>query len=112
MTDTVIWSIVIVVGLAALGWFELARSGKLSGPKVRKIRATALAVVILLFGLTAGVLAVTWALLLFAEIWQGILIFIGVVAGVAAMVTMFFRQRSFFYVSALVLAFVLIWIVL
>ena len=112
MTDTVIWSIVIVAGLAALGLFELARSGKLSGPKLRKIRATALAVGILLLGLVSGVLAVAWALLFFAEVWQYLLIFLGSVAGLAVMVTLFFRQRPVFYVSALVLAFALIWIVL
>ena len=112
MTDTVIWSIVIVVGLSALRLFELARSGKLSGPRVQKIRATALAVVILLFALTAGVLAVAWALLFFVEIWLPILIFLGSVAGLAVMVALFIRQRPFFYVSALVLVFVLLWIVL
>lgn len=112
MTDTVIWSIVIVAGLGGLGMFELARSGKLSGPKVRKIRTTALAVVILLFALTAGVLAVAWALLFFVEIWLPILIFLGSVAGLAVMVAMYFRRRSFFYVSALGLVFVLLWIVL
>ena len=105
MTETAIWLLVIVAGIGALGLFEVARTGRFAETTWTEVRAAAFGAFFILITVVAGVLAITWAVVVFfVEIWQPFLIAIGVLVGGALLLTMWFRLRSFFYASALALA--------
>ena len=113
MTETVLWLVVILAGVAALGVVEAVRSGKLAGGRWEEVRVMAMGAAVILVTLVAAVLAITWVIVIvILEIWQPFLIGAGVLIGCVAMTTMYFRQRNYFYVSALALAVALILLVL
>ena len=95
MTDVIVWSILGTVGVAVLAAVELVRSGTFSTPKWENISTAVFSVLLLVLGLTAGVLAVTWAIVvIFWEIWEVILMAVGVLAGVVALLALYLRLRS------------------
>ena len=101
MSDTAIWVLVILVGIMALGVAESARSGRLAGVRWDSVRTVAVTAVMVLLAITSLLLVVAWTVVvLLVEIWQPLLIFIGVITGSVAMITAFARHRSMFYLSA------------
>ena len=113
MTQLAIWLLVILVGIAALGLVEAVRSGKLAGGSWQQVRTVAMGASLVLLTLLAGVLAVTWVIVIFlAEVWQPLLISIGAAIAGVTLIAMYARQRSFFYASALALAAAVILLVL
>ena len=104
MSETAIWLLVIVAGIAALGLFEAARAGRFANTTWSDVRTAALGAGFILVTLIAAVLALTYAVVIFLwEIWQPFLIAVGVLAAGALLLLMWFRLRPFFYASALVL---------
>lgn len=113
MIDTAIWLLVILVGIMALGVAESARSGRLAGVRWEEVKTMALGAVMVLITLTAAVLALTWAVVVFlAEVWQPFLIASGALVGGAAMIALFARRRSMFYASALAVTAIVLLLVL
>lgn len=113
MTETVLWLVVILAGVAALGVVEAVRSGKLAGGRWEEVRVIAMGAAVILVTLVAAVLAITWVIVIvILEIWQPFLIGAGVLAGFVIMTAMYLRQRNYFYVSAMALAVALILLVL
>jgi hypothetical protein len=113
MTEVAIWLLVIVAGIAALGLIETARGSKFAETTTwSEVRTVALGAAFIFITLIAATLAVTWAVVIFfAEIWLPFLIAIGVLVGGAVFLTLWFRQRSFFYASALALVVALVLLV-
>lgn len=113
MTEMAIWALVIFAGVVALGLIEAVRSDRFASARWQQLRAAALAAALIIVTITSGILAVTWVVVvLLWDVWLPFLITIGVIAGAATLITMYFRQRSFFYASVLVLAAALMLIVL
>ena len=101
MSDTVIWVIVILAGIMALGVAESARSGRLAGVRWDSVKRVAMGTAVALITITSTVLVIIWVIVvLLVEIWQPFLIAMGMLAGIGAMITTFARHRSMFYASA------------
>jgi hypothetical protein len=95
MTQAGIWLIVIVAGVALLGVTEAVRSGKFSGPRWEAARFAFVAAALAIVTLTSGVLAVTWVIVvLIWEIWEALLVALGVLAALALLVALYVRRRS------------------
>ena len=79
MSETAIWLLVIVAGIAALGLFEAARTGRFANTTWSDVRTAALGGAFILITLLAAVLAATYTVVIFLwEIWQPFLIAVGV----------------------------------
>ena len=95
MIEVILWSIAGIVGVAVLGTVELVRSGTLSTPRWETIKTVVFSVLMIALGLTAGVLAITWVIvIIFWEIWEILLMAVGVLAGVVALLALYLRLRS------------------
>ena len=113
MTEMALWIIVFLAGVVALGVVEAVRSGKLAGGRWENVRTIALGAVVILLTVVSAVLAIIWVVVIvFFEIWLPLLIGAGVLVGIVAMISMYLRQRNYFYVSAVALIIALILLVL
>ena len=102
MPAIAIWLFVILLGIMALGVAESARSGRLAGVRWEVVKTMAMGAAIILLTVIAGVLVVVWTVVvLLVEIWQPLLIAVGVVIGSFAMLITYPRHRSLFYFSTL-----------
>jgi hypothetical protein len=80
-----IWIAVILIGLAALGVREYARTSGTFAARLEKIRITLLATTLILLGITATVLAIGFIVaIVLVEIWQPLLLAMAVVGGLLA----------------------------
>jgi len=80
-----IWIAVILIGLAALGVREYARTSETFAAGLEKIRITLLATTLILLGITATVLAIGFIVaIVLVEIWQPSLVAMAVVGGLLA----------------------------
>ena len=85
MGEVGIWIAVILIGLAALGVREYARTSGTFAARLEKIRITLLATTLILLGITATVLAIGFIVaIVLVEIWQPLLLAIAVVGGLLA----------------------------
>ncbi len=101
MTATVVWIVVIVIGIIALGVAESVRSGRLAKVPWDSVKTFAIGAGVLLITIVSSVLVVLWVVVvLLVEIWQPFLIVVGMMTGMGAMVLTFAKHRSMFYASA------------
>ncbi len=85
MGEVGIWIAVILIGLAALGVREYARTSGTFAARLEKIRITLLATALILLGITATVLAIGFIVaIVLVEIWQPLLLAMAVVGGLLA----------------------------
>ena len=85
MGEVGIWIAVILIGLAALGVQEYARTSGTFAARLEKIRITLLATTLILLGITATVLAIGFIVaIVLVEIWQPLLLAMAVVGGLLA----------------------------
>lgn len=85
MGEVGIWIAVILIGLAALGVREYARTSGTFAARLEKIRITLLATTLILLGITATVLAIGFIVaIVLVEIWQPLLLAMAVVGGLLA----------------------------
>ena len=85
MGEVGIWIAVILIGLAALGVREYARTSGTFAARLEKIRITLLATTLILLGITATVLAIGFIVaVVLVEIWQPSLVAMAVVGGLLA----------------------------
>ena len=85
MGEVGIWIAVILIGLAALGVREYARTSGTFAARLEKIRITLLATTLILLGITATVLAIGFIVaIVLVEIWQPLLLVMAVVGGLLA----------------------------
>ena len=101
MTATVVWIVVIIIGIVALGVAESVRSGRLANVPWDSVKTFAIGAGVLVITIVSGVLAILWVVVvLLVEIWQPFLIVVGMMTGMGAMVLTFAKHRSMFYASA------------
>ncbi len=113
MTEIALWLMVFLLGVVALGVVEAVRSGKLAGGRWEDVRIMAMGAAVILITIVSAVLAIAWVIVVVIfEIWQPLLIGLGVLVGIVTMIAMYVRQRNYFYVSAVALAVALILLVL
>ena len=85
MGEVGIWIAVILIGLAALGVREYARTSGTFAARLEKIKITLLATTLILLGITATVLAIGFIVaIVLVEIWQPLLLAMAVVGGLLA----------------------------
>ena len=85
MGEVGIWIAVILIGLAALGVREYARTSGTFAARLEKIRITLLATTLILLGIPATVLAIGFIVaIVLVEIWQPLLLAMAVVGGLLA----------------------------
>lgn len=95
MTEAGIWLVILLAGVALLGVMEAARSGKFSGPRWETARFAVVAAALGILALISGFLAVTWVIVvLIWEIWETLLVALGVLGGLALLVALYVRRRS------------------
>ena len=95
MGEAGIWITVILVGVLALGVREYARTSGSFAARVEQVKITFLAGILILLGVTAGVLAVLFIIVIvLVEIWRPLLVALAVVAGLAAYIIWSKRSKA------------------
>ena len=95
MGEAGIWIAVIMIGLAALGVREYARTSGTFSARLEQIKDMLLAAVLIVLGLTATVLAIGFIVaVVVVEIWKPLLVAAAVIGGVVASVILLRRTRA------------------
>ncbi|MCH8297251.1 MAG: hypothetical protein IH873_04230 [Chloroflexi bacterium] len=90
-----IWITVIVVGVLVLGVREYARTSGSFGARLEQVKTTFVAGTLIVLGVTAGVLAVLFiVVIVLAEIWRPLLVALAVIAGFAAFIIWSKRSKA------------------
>ena len=95
MGEAGIWIAVILVGVLALGVREYARTSGSFAARWEQVKITFMAGSLILLGVTAAVLAVLFLIVIvLAEIWRPLVVFLAVVAVLTASVIWLKRPRA------------------
>ena len=95
MGEASIWIAVILVGLVALGVREYARTSGTFAVRMDQIKITIMAASLILLGITATVLSIGFIIaIVVVEIWQPLLVFFAVVAGLVTSIIWLRRPRA------------------
>ncbi|MCH7738294.1 MAG: hypothetical protein IH872_12945 [Chloroflexi bacterium] len=95
MGEAGIWIAVILIGLAALGVREYARTSGTFAARMEQIRVTFLAAILILLGITATVLAIGFIFaVVVSEIWRPLLVALAVIGGMVASIFWLRRTRT------------------
>ena len=95
MGEAGIWIAVILVGLLALGMREYARTSGTFAARWEQIKVTIMAATLILLTIVAGVLSIGFIIaVVLVEIWQPLLVFLAVVAGLVTSIIWLKRPKA------------------
>jgi len=90
-----IWITVILVGLVALGAREYARTSGTFASRMDQIKVTIMAASLILLWIIATILAIGFIIaVVLVEIWQPLLVFFAVIAGLVTSIIWLGRPRA------------------